>query len=139
MAEMQQMRKVPPSVAKKKTEKVKEMPKVKITGTASTKPRVSASMSKAQPATASKPTLAAKKNPVSGKTVRVTTFSLLNPFKKDVKMVNERTTRKPVVKPKTTPKAPAKKVVQMPSKISPSKMTPAQKAKYLQNPERYDG
>jgi len=37
------------------------------------------------------------------------------------------------------PKAPAKKkVVQMPSKISPSKMTPAQKAKYLQNPERYD-
>ena len=40
---------------------------------------------------------------------------------------------------KTTTKAPAKKkVVQMPSKISPSKMTPAQKAKYLQNPERYD-
>ena len=38
------------------------------------------------------------------------------------------------------PKAPVKKkVVQMPSKISPSKMTPAQKAKYLQNPERYDG
>jgi hypothetical protein len=45
---------------------------------------------------------------------------------------------KPVAK-KTT-KAPAKKkVVQMPTKISPSKMTPAQKAKYLQNPERYDG
>jgi hypothetical protein len=46
-------------------------------------------------------------------------------------------------KAKTTTKAPAKapvkkKVVQMPSKISPSKMTPAQKAKYLQNPERYD-
>lgn len=38
------------------------------------------------------------------------------------------------------PKAPAKKkVVQMPSKISPSKMTPAQKAQYLKNPERYDG
>ena len=49
---------------------------------------------------------------------------------------------KPAAKatPKTTTKAPAKKkVVQMPSKISPSKMTPAQKAKYLQNPERYDG
>jgi hypothetical protein len=49
---------------------------------------------------------------------------------------------KPAVKvtPKTTTKAPAKKkVVQMPSKISPSKMTPAQKAKYLANPERYDG
>jgi hypothetical protein len=40
---------------------------------------------------------------------------------------------------KTTTKPPVKKkVVQMPSKISPSKMTPAQKAKYLQNPERYD-
>jgi hypothetical protein len=41
--------------------------------------------------------------------------------------------------PKTTKKAPGKKVTQMPSKISPSKMTPAQKAKYLKNPERYDG
>jgi hypothetical protein len=41
---------------------------------------------------------------------------------------------------KTTTKAPAKKkVVQMPTKISPSKMTPAQKARYLKNPERYDG
>ena len=51
--------------------------------------------------------------------------------------------KKPVVK-KTVTKAPAKtpvkkKVVQMPSKISPSKMTPAQKAQYLKNPERYDG
>jgi hypothetical protein len=56
------------------------------------------------------------------------------------------TQTKPAVKPGTNPKigtkqkAPVKKkVVQMPSKISPSKMTPAQKAKYLQNPERYDG
>jgi hypothetical protein len=47
---------------------------------------------------------------------------------------------KPKAPAKTTTKAPVKKkVVQMPSKISPSKMTPAQKAKYLQNPERYDG
>ncbi len=48
---------------------------------------------------------------------------------------------KQITKPpaKKTAKTPAKKkVVQMPSKISPSKMTPAQKAKYLQNPERYD-
>jgi hypothetical protein len=45
--------------------------------------------------------------------------------------------KKPVVK---ATKAPVKKkVVQMPSKISPSKMTPAQKAQYLKNPERYDG
>jgi len=47
--------------------------------------------------------------------------------------------KKPVVKATVKPKTPVKKkVVQMPSKISPSKMTPAQKAKYLQNPERYD-
>ena len=37
------------------------------------------------------------------------------------------------------PKAPVKKKVQvMPDKISPSKMTPAQKVRYLKNPERYD-
>lgn len=42
--------------------------------------------------------------------------------------------------PKTKTKAPAKKrVLVMPDKISPSKMTPAQKARYLKNPERYDG
>jgi hypothetical protein len=45
--------------------------------------------------------------------------------------------KKPIVK---TTKAPVKKkVLVMPSKISPSKMTPAQKARYLKNPERYDG
>jgi hypothetical protein len=48
-----------------------------------------------------------------------------------------------VGKSKTTTKAPAKapvkkKVLVMPNKISPSKMTPAQKARYLKNPERYD-
>jgi hypothetical protein len=48
-----------------------------------------------------------KKAAVSGKTVKTTTYSLLKPFQKDVKMVNERTTRKPVAK--TTTKAPAKK------------------------------
>jgi len=53
---------------------------------------------------------------------------------------------KPMAKPtsktpsKTPTKAPVKKNVQvMPDKISPSKMTPAQKARYLKNPERYDG
>ena len=85
-----------------------------------------------------------KKPAVSGKTVKTTTYNLLTPFKRNVKMVNERTTRKPVVKatakPKTTTKAPVKKkVLVMPDKISPSKMTPAQKARYLKNPERYDG
>ena len=48
--------------------------------------------------------------------------------------------KKPVVKVTVKPKAPVKKkVLVMPSKISPSKMTPAQKARYLKNPERYDG
>ncbi len=43
-------------------------------------------------------------------------------------------------KPAVKPKAPAKKkVVQMPSKINPFKMTPAQKAEYLKNPDRYNG
>ena len=47
------------------------------------------------------------------------------------------TPKKPT--PKATVKAPVKKkVLVMPSKISPSKMTPAQKARYLKNPERYD-
>lgn len=46
---------------------------------------------------------------------------------------------KPGVK-KPMPKVVTKpRVVQMPTKISPSKMTPAQKAQYLKNPERYDG
>jgi hypothetical protein len=49
----------------------------------------------------------------------------------------KRPNAKPVPLP-TKPK-PKPRIVQMPSKISPSKMTPAQKAKYLQNPERYDG
>ena len=40
---------------------------------------------------------------------------------------------------KTTKPPVKKKVLVMPSKISPSKMTPAQKARYLKNPERYDG
>jgi hypothetical protein len=45
---------------------------------------------------------------------------------------------KPGVK-KPMPKVTTKpRIVQMPSKISPSKMTPAQKAQYLKNPERYD-
>ena len=48
-----------------------------------------------------------EKKPVSGKTVKTTTYNLLTPFKKNVKMVNERTTRKPIVK--ATPKPATKK------------------------------
>lgn len=46
---------------KKTTEKMKEMPKKKVTGTASTTPRVSASMSKAQPKTVAKSKSSTKK------------------------------------------------------------------------------
>ena len=57
------------------------------------------------------------------------------PTKEQIKKIQP----KGPAKPKTTVKAPAKKkVVQMPSKINPFKMTPAQKAEYLKNPERYD-
>ena len=45
--------------------------------------------------------------------------------------------KKPIPALKKTPVK--KKVLVMPTKISPSKMTPAQKARYLKNPERYDG
>ena len=41
---------------------------------------------------------------VSGKTYKVTSQQVFPPFKKTVKTVTERTTRKPVVKPKPTPK-----------------------------------
>ena len=56
--------KIPAAMLKKKTEKMKEMPKVKITGTASTKPRVSSSMSKSQPKTTAKTT--PKPKPLTG-------------------------------------------------------------------------
>jgi len=46
-------------------------------------------------------------------------------------------TKKPT--PKPTVKAPVKKkVLVMPDKINPSKMTPAQKVRYLKDPERYN-
>ena len=48
------------------------------------------------------------------------------------------TVRLPNAKPLPAKPKPKPRIVQMPTKISPSKMTPAQKAKYLQNPERYD-
>jgi hypothetical protein len=70
--------------------------------------------------------------------------------KKDIKFLKEKAApKKPAVKttvkkttpmPKVTTKPkPKPKVVQMPSKISPFKMTPAQKAEYLKNPDRYNG
>jgi len=49
MANME--KKVPASMLKKATEKMKSMPKVKITGSASSKPQVSNSMIKSQPKT----------------------------------------------------------------------------------------
>jgi hypothetical protein len=63
-------------------------------------------------------------------------------IKPKAQVIAERAKPQPklTIKPKTTVKAPVKKkVLVMPDKISPSKMTPAQKARYLKNPERYDG
>jgi hypothetical protein len=58
------------------------------------------------------------------------------------KAVAKKVAAKPTAKPATkapVKKAPAKKKVEvMPDKINPFKMTPAQKARYLKNPERYD-
>jgi hypothetical protein len=52
---MAQMKKqVPASMLKKTTEKMKSKPKVKITGSASSKPQVSGSMIKSQPKTTAK-------------------------------------------------------------------------------------
>ncbi len=104
--------------------RMKAMPKTKITGTASTKPRVSASMSKSQPKT-------------TGKSVPKAPSKMVpNPAGK--KPMPKSEGAKPSVK-KPMPKVTTKpRIVQMPSKISPSKMTPAQKAQYLKNPERYD-
>jgi hypothetical protein len=56
--------------------------------------------------------------------------------KKVMPKVGPKPTRTVTPKPKPKPKP---KVVQMPSKISPFKMTPAQKAEYLKNPDRYNG
>jgi hypothetical protein len=47
-------KRVPASTSKKTTEKMKSMPKVKITGSASSKPQVSGSMTKSQPKTTTK-------------------------------------------------------------------------------------
>jgi hypothetical protein len=62
--------------------------------------------------------------------------------KKVMKEVTKESTKqkaKSATKPATKPKAPAKKKIEMmPDKINPFKMTPAQKARYLKNPERYD-
>ena len=66
---MAQMKKpVPASMLKKVTETAKQKAKVKITGSASTTPRVSASMIKSQPVTTSKP----KAPAISKTTTKVT-------------------------------------------------------------------
>ena len=51
---MANMKRVPATESKKTTEQMKSKPKVKITGSASTTPRVSNSMIKSQPVTTSK-------------------------------------------------------------------------------------
>ena len=67
--------------------------------------------------------MAMKKNPVSGKTVKTTTYSPLNPFKKDVKMVNERTTRKPTAKKTSRTSVPSEISKGEARRATPSKTT----------------
>ena len=75
-------------------------------------------------------------NPPSNAKFRTKSKPGGKPTKEQIKNIQP----KGPAKPKTTVKAPVKKkVLVMPNKISPSKMTPAQKARYLKNPERYDG
>jgi len=57
----------------------------------------------------------------------------------NVKLIKPSEIIKDKPKAKTTKAPVKKKILVMPSKISLSKMTPAQKARYLKNPERYDG
>ena len=133
---MAQMKKpVPASMLKKINEKARNA-KVKITGSASTPPRVSSSMIKSQPKTTTgKKPMPKILGPI--KPIRVTT-----PKPKANKNMPGQVMQgnKPGMSPKTPTKTPVKKkVLVMPNKISPSKMTPAQKARYLKNPERYDG
>ena len=52
--EPSKIKRAPAAITKKSTEKMKSMPKVKITGTASSKPRVSGSMISSQPKTVAK-------------------------------------------------------------------------------------
>ena len=59
---------VPASMLKKSTEKMKQTTKVKITGSAYSKPQVSGSMSKSQPKTTTKP-----KAPAVSKTTKTPT------------------------------------------------------------------
>jgi len=78
--------------------------------------------------------MAQMKKPVAKKS---TDPSKTKPF--NVKLIKPSEIIKDKPKAKTTKAPVKKKVLVMPSKISPSKMTPAQKARYLKNPERYDG
>ena len=115
-----------PSMSKPAEKKSKDPSKTKPFNVRPIKP---AEIIKDKPATKK---AAAKPAPKSGPMRRPTMADRIQ----DAKNVQP----KGPAKPKTTVKAPVKKkVLVMPDKISPSKMTPAQKARYLKNPERYDG
>ena len=85
--------------------------------------------------------MAEKKKPVVKLTTKVYGEAVKKAFN-----ANQAASKKKTSTSNSTPaKMPAtktpvkKKVLVMPDKISPSKMTPAQKARYLKNPERYNG
>jgi len=90
--EPSKIKRAPDSMLRKTNEKIKSMPKVKITGSASSKPQVSGSMIKSQPKTATKP-----KAPAVSKGTKT-----LMP------KVGPKPTRTLAPKPKTTKKAPGK-------------------------------
>lgn len=78
--------------------------------------------------------MAAPKNPVSGRTVKKTTYNILNPLAKPkVTTTTERTTRKPTAKPKVPASRPLKKPVPKASKeLMPKRMTGEEAAKRYQ-------
>jgi len=78
--------------------------------------------------------MAQMKKPVAKKS---TDPSKTKPF--NVKLIKPSEIIKDKPKAKTTKAPVKKKILVMPDKISPSKMTPAQKARFLKNPERYNG
>ena len=63
---MANMNRIPKSELKKQTERMKSMPKVKITGTAASTPQVSGSMIKSQSKTVAKSKVATKKIKIDG-------------------------------------------------------------------------
>ena len=92
--EPNKVKRAPAAITKKATEKMKSMPKVKITGSASSKPQVSNSMIKSQPKTATKPKAPAvsksTKTPTPKTTTKAPTKSKMTPQDAAMKKILEK-------------------------------------------------